>query len=347
MLAPNRIRVLFADKYRLWQELVHASDREGRVFIATDEREAPGSLVELEVVVEGEEPLTVRARVESRRPPSLRFSRGLFLRLPTEEVERLRSTLGLLPSQLQAAAGRLSRRYPVRWPVVFRTPALLKPVVTEDLSADGIHVEMPERVRRGHVLELTLHTPQGHELGLAATVMWTSETHNRVGLQFYFEDEDTRRVFRGMLEHAVLAEAAGEDEGPIAVGPVATGHASTVLIADDDQDTLDLITAVLESRGYRVVRARSGEEALALVRSERPDLVVLDILTPTLDGLAVCRAMRADAELAELPVLFLGTLEEEDLRRRAEEAGASDYLHKPVDGTRLLMLVRSYAKADP
>lgn len=342
MTAPTQIRVVFADKYRLWQELVHASDREGRVFVATDVREAPGSLVELEVFVQDEQPLKVRATVESRRPPSLRFSRGLFLRLPGEEVERLRSTLGLLPSQLQPAAGRMSRRYNVRWPVVFRTPALLKPVVTEDISADGIHVEMPERVRRGHVLELTLHTPQGHELGLAATVMWTSETHNRVGLQFYFEDEDTRRVFRGMLEHAVLSEAAGEDEGATGLPP--SGGAPAVLIADDDPSTLDLLTAVLESRGYRVVRARSGEEALSLVRSERPDLVVLDILTPALDGLSVCRAMRADAELAEVPVLFLSTLEEEDLRRRAEEAGASDYLHKPIDVTRLLMLTRSYAK---
>lgn len=343
MTAPNRIRVPFADKYRLWQELVHASDREGRVFVATDQREAPGSLVELEVTVADEPPLYVRATVESRRPPSLRFSRGLFLRLPLEEVERLRSTLGLLPSQLQAAAGRLARRYPVRWPVVFRTPALLRPVVTEDLSADGMHVEMPERVRRGHVLELSLHTPQGHEIGLAATVMWTSETHRRVGLQFYFEDEDTRRVFRGMLEHAILAEAADaaeRDDEP--AHP--SGGSPTVLIADDDTDTLDLATGVLESRGYRVVRARSGEEALSLVRSERPDLVVLDILTPALDGPAVCRAIRADAELADLPVVFLGTLDEEDLRRRAEEAGASDYLPKPVDGPRLVMLARSYAR---
>lgn len=340
MTAPTQIRVLFADKYRLWQELVHASDREGRVFIATDQREPPGTLVELEVRVSGDEqPLKVRATVESRRPPSLRFSRGLFLRLPLEEVERLRSTLGLLPPQLQAAAGRASRRYPVRWPVVFRTPALLRPVVTEDISATGMHVEMPERVRRGHVLELSLHTPQGHELGLAATVMWTSETSRRVGLHFYFEDDETRRVFRGVLEHAVLAEAAG---GEAADSALPSGEASTVLVADDDGDTLDLVTALLESRGYRVVRARSGEEALALVRSERPDLVVLDILTPALDGAAVCRAMRADAELADLPVVFLGGLEEEDLRRRAEEAGASDYLQKPVDPQRLLMIARSY-----
>src|SRR5690606_13177870 len=136
-----------------WQELVHASDRAGRVFITTEQREEPGSLVELEVLVSGDEqPLHVRATVESRRPPSLRFSRGLFLRLPLEEVERLRACLGLMPTLAQATAGRSARRYPVRWPVVFRTPALLKPVVSEDISADGIHVEMPERVRRGHVL---------------------------------------------------------------------------------------------------------------------------------------------------------------------------------------------------
>ncbi len=336
MPEPNQIQVVFADKYRLWQELVHASDREGRVFVTTDQREAPGSLVELLVQVSGDDsPLKVRATVESRRPPSLRFSRGLFLRLPRDEVERLRSSLGLMPTQLQAVAGRLARRYPVHWPVVFRTPALLKPVVTEDISADGVHVEMPERVRRGHVLELSLHTPQGHELGLAGTVMWTSETNRRVGLQFYFEDEETRRVFRGVLEHAVLAEAANGAEDSRSELP-------TVLLADDDRDALDLATATLESRGYRVVRARSGEEALSLVRSERPELVVLDIEAPAIGGASVCRAIRADAELADLPVLFLAALDDEELRRRAEAAGASDFLQKPVDSARLLLLARSY-----
>lgn len=340
MTEPHKIPVLFADKYRLWQELVHASDREGRVFIATDQREVPGTDVELEILVSGDEqPLHVRATVEARRPPSLRFSRGLFLRLPQDEVERLRASLGMLPAQTQGVLGRSARRYPVRWPVVFRTPALLKPVVSEDVSADGMHVEMPERVRRGHVLELALHTPQGHELGLAATVMWTSETSRRVGLQFYFEDDDTRRVFRGVLEHAVLAEAAAK-----AAEPYDDVH-PTVLVADDDPKTVALLTSVLEGRGYRIVTARSGEEALSLVRSERPQLVVLDVLTSAVDGPSVCRAIRADAELAELPVVFIGSLDEEDLRRRADEAGASDFLQKPIDDNRLILLARTYIGA--
>lgn len=340
MTEPHKIPVLFADKYRLWQELVHASDREGRVFIATDQREVPGADVELEILVSGDEhPLFVRATVEARRPPSLRFSRGLFLRLPTDEVERLRASLGSLPVQAQSVLGRTARRYPVHWPVVFRTPALLKPVVSEDVSADGLHVEMPERVRRGHVLELALHTPQGHELGLAATVMWTSETSRRVGLQFYFEDDDTRRVFRGVLEHAILAEAAAK-----AAEPYDDVH-PTVLVADDDAKTVALLTTLLEARGYRIVTARSGEEALSLVRSERPQLVVLDVLTPAVDGASVCRAIRADVELAELPVVFLGNLQEEDLRRRADEAGASDYLQKPIDDNRLILLARTYIGA--
>src|SRR5690606_14570111 len=111
---------------------------------------------------------------------------------------------------------------------------------------------------------------------------------------------------------------------------------------DDDTDTLDLVTGTLESRGYRVVQARSGEAALSLVREERPQLVVLDIQTPALDAASVCRAIRADAELAELPVVLLGSYDEEELRRRAEEAGASDFLQKPVDGQRLLLLARTY-----
>ena len=335
-----RLPVSFPDKYRFWQEFVVTADREGgRVFIVSDERVEPGSHVELEVRVEGDEaPLLVSALVEARRPPSLRFSRGLYVRLAPGEVPKLRGLLGLLPSPTEAASGRQSRRYTFAWPVAFRTPALLKPVLTADISSDGMHVEMPERVRRGHVLEFTLKTPQGHELLLVGTVIWTSETDHTVGVRFLFPDEDCTRAFRGMLEHAVMSEEPPEAEKP---------WQHTVLVADDDKLILRMIATTLEASRYRVLTATTGEEALALIRSERPDLVLLDVLMPRLDGMTVCRAIRADAELCELPVIFVSALDDEGLAERAQEAGASDFLSKPVLAQELLRLVDIYIRTVP
>lgn len=340
MVPACRIPVSFPDKYRFWQEFVVAADREGgRVFIVSDERVEPGSYVELEVGVEGEEePLLISALVEARRPPSLRFSRGLYVRLAPGEVHKLRGLLGLLPTSAEASTGRQSRRYALQWPVAFRTPALLKPVVTQDISTDGMHVEMPERVRRGHVVEFVLKTPQGHELGLAGTVIWTSETDHTVGVRFLFPDDDSAHVFRGLLEHAVMTEDAPE---------LGREWEHTVLVADDDKLILHMIQSTLEAGRYRVLTATTGEEALALIRSERPDLVLLDILMPRLDGMTVCRAIRADAELCELPVIFVSALDHDGLSQRAEEAGASDFLSKPVMSQELMRLVDTYVRTAP
>lgn len=334
MSAPLAIPVRFADKYRLWQEFILASERNGRVFVPTDVREVAGTRVLLEVSVgDDEELIPLWATVDARRPPSMRFSRGLFLRLADSELETLRARLGVFPGA-DLTAGRLRRRYAVRWPVAFRTPALLRPVQTEDISAEGMHIEMPERVRKGHILELTLTTPQGHELLLAATVMWTSETSRRVGLRFLFDDDDTAAVFRGMLDHAVLLEGV--------LPATENRERPTVLVADKDAALLSLVEGTLGHGPYRVLQAHSGEEALSLIRSERPDLVVLEVRSPEIDGVRVCRAVRADAELAELVVVFVGKLDERDLGEMAEEAGASDWLVKPVQPPALLKIVQTY-----
>jgi hypothetical protein len=276
MPEPKRILVQYADRFRLWQEFVLASDRDGKVFVPCEVKQTPGAEVLLDVQVGRGEPLQVRATVESRRPPSTRFARGLYVVLEHEEVETLRAELGLMGPASSDSGGRRERRHGFHWRVDFRTPALLKPVETLDISASGMHVEMPERVRRGHVLEFRLKTSQGHDLQLAGTVMWTSETSNRVGVRFLFKDEDEERAFRGVLEHASLAEELERNSGPLPV--------SRVLVADDDPDIVEMIARALTRRRYVVSRASTGEEALSLIREERPEVVLLDIRMPRMDG---------------------------------------------------------------
>lgn len=102
-----------------------------------------------------------------------------------------------------------------------------------------------------------------------------------------------------------------------------------ILIADDDEDILALVKAVLERSGHEVMAVGDGAEALASVRARRPDLAVLDITMPHVDGLEVLRRLRADAETAALPVVLLSAQTQEADVVRGFATGASAYVKKP------------------
>jgi CheY-like chemotaxis protein len=104
-----------------------------------------------------------------------------------------------------------------------------------------------------------------------------------------------------------------------------------VLIADDHFDTREILRHYFEAMGFRVSEASNGEEALAAMRAERPDALVLDIQMPKLDGLGVLRALRADQALADLRVLALSAHAMVAEVREITEAGADQYMAKPAD----------------
>jgi CheY-like chemotaxis protein len=108
-----------------------------------------------------------------------------------------------------------------------------------------------------------------------------------------------------------------------------------VLVADDEEDILMLVTTIVERSGHRVVSVRDGAEALSAVREQRPDLVVLDISMPEVDGLEVLRRIRADEETRELPVLLLSARAQEDDVRHGFATGASAYVKKPFSPSEL------------
>lgn len=328
--ARPTVRVEFEDRYRLWQELVREADlRGGRIFVPTDRPFDRGEAVNLSVVLAGEDGvlIEVRGRVEHRRPGTARFARGIFVRLERDNVEALQRAIGVI-SAAAATRGRRVLRYPMAWPVRFKTPALPRPVFTEDLSCGGMQVSMPERVRRGHILEFVLETPQGHALTMSGTVMWTSEESQGVGIAFRFADDETADFFGD------LVEAAGSFSRDEAAEKV---HRS-VLVADDDGSFVEMVRATLQGMAD-IVTAHSGEEALARVRAERPDVVLLDILMPRLDGPTVCRAIRADVELSKLPVVFISAVDDGTLEQHAVAAGASTWICKPFTPSQLRAVV--------
>ena len=117
--------------------------------------------------------------------------------------------------------------------------------------------------------------------------------------------------------------------------------ASRVLVVEDEADIRDLLAFHLERDGYQVTRATTGPEALRQLRAAPPDLVILDLMLPELDGLEVCRRLRADPATATLPVIMLTAKGDEVDRVVGLELGADDYVVKPFSPKEMLARVRA------
>ncbi|HEX7238839.1 MAG TPA: response regulator [Longimicrobiaceae bacterium] len=110
----------------------------------------------------------------------------------------------------------------------------------------------------------------------------------------------------------------------------------TILLVEDNEDNVTVYRTILEHSGYRVVEARDGAEAIRLAREERPDLVLMDISIPEIDGWEATRILKADPDTAGLPIIALTAHALESDRARAEEVGCDGYLVKPIEPRRVL-----------
>ena len=122
---------------------------------------------------------------------------------------------------------------------------------------------------------------------------------------------------------------------------MSTASPKKVLIVEDEKDILQLVKLYLEKEGYRIVTASTGSEGLAQVRTEKPDLVVLDLMLPGLSGLEICKALRADDRTAALPIIMLTARGEESERILGLDVGADDYVVKPFSPNELMARVRA------
>lgn len=114
-----------------------------------------------------------------------------------------------------------------------------------------------------------------------------------------------------------------------------------VLVVDDTPHNVKLLTDLLSLKGYAVTNAATGEEALAKLATEKPDLVLLDVMMPGLSGYEVCRRIRANAETVLLPVVLVTSLDPHQERIKGIDAGADDFLSKPINQLELFARVRS------
>ncbi|HMB98695.1 MAG TPA: response regulator transcription factor [Balneolaceae bacterium] len=115
----------------------------------------------------------------------------------------------------------------------------------------------------------------------------------------------------------------------------------TILVVDDEQDLLDLIEYNLKKEGYNVLKAENGVRGLEMVKEHKPNLVLLDIMMPKLDGIQVCEKMRANPDLKAIPVIFLTARSDEKTEVEGLDIGADDFITKPISTTKLLSRIKA------
>jgi CheY-like chemotaxis protein len=320
----------YFDKYRLWSELVQANS--DRVFIKTTQFPKIGALVPVQLVLpELSVQIVITGMVMGRRSRSERFASGVYIRFSDEEIDKCRRFLGLTQHPSRYEQGRKAERIDCSLPLHFRRPLVEQLCEVKNISATGILARCPAPLVLHQEVELMLTLDDGSNLPLSAEVSWAGGQSGMVGLHFLSVGFETEKLINKCLERLAAKRVM---RGP-----------STVLIADDEPAILTFLDKALTRHGFSVHKASRGEQALELVRELRPALVMLDILMPGIDGVDICKTMRADVEMADIPVIFISALDPRRLHEVADEAGATDYLSKPVALSELINLVGTYLKA--
>jgi two-component system alkaline phosphatase synthesis response regulator PhoP len=115
----------------------------------------------------------------------------------------------------------------------------------------------------------------------------------------------------------------------------------TILVVDDEQDLLDLIEYNLKKEGFNVLKAEDGMEGIEMAREHSPNLILLDIMMPKMDGLETVEVIRKDEELARIPVIFLTARGDEKTEVEGLDKGGDDYITKPISTTKLISRIKA------
>ncbi len=113
-----------------------------------------------------------------------------------------------------------------------------------------------------------------------------------------------------------------------------------ILIVDDEKQLVSLVSLHMKMSGYEVLSANDGEEALSIIKEERPDLIILDLMLPKIDGWEVCKRLRAESRMGNIPVIMLTARSESADKLKGFECGADDYVTKPFSPRELVARVK-------
>jgi DNA-binding response OmpR family regulator len=119
-------------------------------------------------------------------------------------------------------------------------------------------------------------------------------------------------------------------------------HKKKILIVDDSRTALMMTSMLFDKQHFTILTASGGEEGIAKALAERPDLILLDVMMPKVDGFAVCRRLRQEASVRDVPIIMVTTRGEEGNMEAGYSAGCSDYMTKPVDSVELAAKIANY-----
>lgn len=326
------LKVQFHTRSRIWADVVK---REGqRLFVPTTSELNPGDVVALEVSSPDlATPLELTATVAAVQTLSGTAAAGVYVTLDAALVSACRAALGMEHAADARLVGRSTTRVDCHLPTRISKPKVVDGCATKTLSEQGLTLLATVPVSVGDTLELVVRLPGEHELLLSAVVRWVRAELQLSGLEFTHLDAEKLKSLTKALEALKVDRSTAS-----------TGGVTTVLVADDDPSIRDFVTRVVRKAGHRVVSAERGDQALAMARQERPSMVFLDVLMPGLDGLEVCRALRADAVLGKVPVVLMSAMGEERLAETCREAKANDYLVKPMRLEEVRAAMSKYTK---
>jgi len=120
---------------------------------------------------------------------------------------------------------------------------------------------------------------------------------------------------------------------------------SKILVVDDERLSARMVQVLLEADGHEIIIAKNGLEGLEKAKTEKPDLIILDVMMPGINGLKVCRTLKNDFRYNKILIIILSTMGQEDDIKAGKEAGADAYIVKPSDGTVLLAKVEELLKS--
>jgi len=118
--------------------------------------------------------------------------------------------------------------------------------------------------------------------------------------------------------------------------------AKVILVVEDDAKTLKLMRDLLQSSGFKTIEATDGEKGVELAKARKPDLILMDIMMPKMDGYTACREIKMDKATKTIPVVMLTSLDQELNKALGRDVGAAEYITKPVDRQKLLDVISRF-----
>ena len=328
---PWSLKLIFEDKHRLWFDLIRGDT--DRFFVETDEMPRIDSDVVVEIRLGGQPvPMVIGGKVVGLRHKSDRFPGGVYVHFGPREIGKVRKFVGLVQLDSTLLTCRHEERADCSVPVHLVMPQGEHVAITKNLSESGMSIGNAPELFESQRVDLRM-TLGGVEFSIGSDVTWYRKDDRTAGLHFFSLTPDVARQLDGQVQQLLQKQNEAQAAKP-----------PTIVVADDDPSILAFLEKALTKHGYVVCAAKRGDDALELLRQVKPRMILLDVLMPGIDGADLCKIFRADPSLAGLPVIFISALDKERLHRVAAEAGATDYMSKPVALGDLLNLVGRYLK---